>query len=65
MISAIIKVEVSVISGAFADNTYRDLDYLGYHKTESKNCFIIRSFEENNDKHTVASNLNSYWYWKS
>ena len=49
MISAIIKVEVSVISGAFADNTYRDLDYLGYHKTESKNCFIIRSFEENND----------------
>ena len=26
---------------AEADNIYRDLDYLGYHKTESNNCFII------------------------
>ena len=34
VISGIIKVEVSVISRAEgqADNTYRDLDYLGYHK---------------------------------
>ena len=26
--------------------------YLGYHKTEYNNCFIIHCFEENNDKHT-------------
>ena len=26
---------------AEADNSYRDLDYSGYHKTESKNCLII------------------------
>ena len=32
---------------AEADNTYRDFDYLGYHKGK-----------ENNDKHTVARNLN-------
>ena len=25
--------------------------YLGYHKTEYNNCFIIHCFEENNDKH--------------
>ena len=35
MISRIIKVEESVVSQrdpkAEADNTYRDLDYLGYH----------------------------------
>ena len=24
-----------------ADNPNRDLDYSGYHKTESNNCFII------------------------
>ena len=27
-------------------------------KTESNNCFIIHCFEGNNDKHTVARNLN-------
>ena len=27
-------------------------------KTESNNCFIIHCFEENNDKRTVARNLN-------
>ena len=43
---------------ARADNIYRDYDYLGYHKPESSNCFIIHCFEENNDKHTVARNLN-------
>ena len=43
---------------AEADSTYRDLDYLGYHKTESNNCFIIHCFEQNNDKHTVTRNLN-------
>ena len=34
VISGIIKLEVSVIAEpkAEADNTYRDLDYLGYHK---------------------------------
>ena len=30
------------------------LDYSGYKKTESNNCFIINCFEKNNDKHTVA-----------
>ena len=42
VISAIIKVEVSVIIGAKveAGNTYRDLDYLGYHK----NLIIIVFF---------------------
>ena len=43
---------------AEADNTYGDLDYLGYHKTESNNCFILHCFKDNNDKHTVARNLN-------
>ena len=60
MISAIIKVEVSVISRcelkAEADNTYRDLDYSDITKTESNNCFITHCFEMNNDKHTVAWN---------
>ena len=36
---------------AEADNSYRDLDYSGYQKTDSKNCFISHCFEENNDKH--------------
>ena len=44
MISAIMKVELSVISRreprAEADNTYRDLDYSDIAKTESTNCFI-------------------------
>ena len=26
---------------AEADNTHRDLDYLGYYKTQFHNCFII------------------------
>ena len=45
---------------AEADNTYRDLDYLGFiiAKTEANNCFIIHCFEESNDKHIVARNLN-------
>ena len=45
---------------AKADNTYRDLDYLVYHKPESNNCFIIHCFEDINDKHTVTRKLN--WY---
>ena len=56
MLSAKPKAEV--------DSTYQDLDYLGYQKTESNNCFIIHCFEENNDKHTVTRNLNLYCYWK-
>ena len=43
---------------AEADNTYGNRDYLGYHKTESNNCFILHCFKDNNDKHTVARNLN-------
>ena len=31
-----------------ADNTQRDLDYLGYYNY----CFIVRCFEENDDNHT-------------
>ena len=34
-------------------------------KTESNNCFIINCFEESNDKHTVARNVNCYCHWKS
>ena len=63
VISAIIKVEVSVIIRAKveAGNTYRDLDYLGYHKNLIIIFFyiiLIHRFEENNDKYTVARNLN-------
>ena len=52
-LSGIIKVAEPK---AEADNTYRDLDYLEYYKTESNNSFIINCFEENNEKHTVARN---------
>ena len=38
---------------AEADNTYRDLDYLGYHKKPSL-MIVIHCFEENNEKQTVA-----------
>ena len=34
---------------------------LGCHKTESNNCFTKDCFEENNDKHTIARNLNGYY----
>ena len=37
----------------------------GITKTESNNCFIIHCFEENNDKHTFARNLNWYCNWNS
>ena len=40
---------------AEADNTYRDLDYLGLTKTESNNCSIIHCFEENNDKRIITA----------
>ena len=39
---------------AEADNTNRNLDYSGYQKNESNNCFIIHCFEENNDKRIIA-----------
>ena len=42
MLSAELKAE--------ADNTYRDLDYLGHHKNRIY-CFIIHCFEENNETH--------------
>ena len=50
MLSAEPKVE--------AGNTYRDLDYLGYHKNLIIIGFLIHCFEENNDKYTLARNLN-------
>ena len=46
---------------AEADNTYRDLDYLGYYKNRANLIVVLlllHCFEENNDKHTVARNLN-------
>ena len=48
--SMIIKVEVRLTE---ADKTYRDLDYSGYHKSESNDCFIIHCFKENNYERTV------------
>ena len=53
--------EVFVISGIII----LFLDYLGYHKNRIyDNSFIIHCFEENNEKHTVARNLNWYnCYW--
>ena len=50
MLSAEPKVE--------AGNNYRNLDYLGYHKDLIIIVFLIHRFEENNDKYTVARNLN-------
>ena len=69
MISGIIKVEVSVIiepkPKAEADNTKvtnRDLDYFGYHKNQSNNCFtgIIHCFKEDNEKRIIAPNTVSF-----
>ena len=34
-------------------------------KTKPNNCFITHCFQENNDKHTVARNLNWYCHRKS
>ena len=53
MISGIRSRQVlSAQQKAEVDNTHRDLDYLGYYKTEFLNCFIVRCFEENDDNHT-------------
>ena len=38
---------------AGANNTYRELDYLGYHKKPNL-VIIVFCFEENNDKHTSS-----------
>ena len=51
---------------AEADNTYRDLDYLGYHKNrmhKSNHCFYTLFWRKK--KNTVARNLDWYCYWKS
>ena len=58
VISRIIKVKVQCKCyqpkpKAEGDDTCQDLDYSGYHKTESNNCFIIHYFKKNNDKRTV------------
>ena len=61
VISGIIKVEVSVISRSRRLRLITLTETLiipDITKTESNNCFIIHCFEENNDKHTVARNLN-------
>ena len=50
MLSAEPKVE--------AGNSYRNLDYLGYHKNLIIIQFLIHRFEENNDKYFIARNLN-------
>ena len=41
---------LSAKPNAEVDNTYQNLDYLGYQKTESNNCFIIHCFEKNNEQ---------------
>ena len=41
---------------AKADETYRDLDYSGYQKTERNNFFIIHYFKIYKDKYTIAWN---------
>ena len=46
---------------AEANNTYRDLDILGYHKNRANLIIVLlllHFLEENNDKHIVARNLN-------
>ena len=56
MISGIIKVEVSVISGSRRLITLTEtLIIPDITKTESNNCFIIHCFEENNDKRIIAA----------
>ena len=68
VISGIIKVEVSVISRSRRLRLITLTETLiipDITKTESNNCFIIHCFEENNDKHTFARNLNWYWNWNS
>ena len=58
MISRIIKVEVSVISRSRRLRLITLTETLiipDITKTESKNCFIIPCFEENNDKHIIAA----------
>ena len=58
MISGIIKVEVSVISRSRRLRLItltETLIILDITKTESNNCFIIHGFEENNDKHIIAT----------
>ena len=56
MISRIIKIEVSVISLSRRLRLITLTETLiipDMTKTESNNCFIIRCFEENNDKRIV------------
>ena len=58
MISRIIKVEVSVISRSRRLRLITLTETLiipDITKTESNNCFIIRCFEENNDKRIIAA----------
>ena len=46
-----------------ADNSYRDLHYSGYHKTESNNCFTIHCFEENPKSKELDSTLKGCIGW--
>ena len=58
VISGIIKVEVSVISRSRGLRLITLTEILiipDITKTESNNCFIIHSFEENNDKRIIAA----------
>ena len=41
---------------AKTDNPYRDIDYSGYHKTESNHCFTIHWTKQKNS-HVFASSL--------
>ena len=58
VISGIIKVEVSVISRSQRLRLITLTETLiipDIKKTESNNCFIIRCFEENNDKRIITA----------
>ena len=60
MISGIIKVEVSVISGSRRLRLItltETLIILDVTKTESNNCFTIHCVKENNDKPIIAPNI--------
>ena len=58
VISGIIKVEVSVISRSRRLRLITLTETLiipDITKTESNNCFIVRCFEESNDKRIIAA----------
>ena len=72
MISAIITVEVSVISQG-CDNTNQDVDYSGYHKTKFNNIVllyivskkIMRNIPSHETQFIILAKKNRQVSWKS